>query len=767
MPQQINIPKAMAVANTLHQQQKFGESQKVLLQVLQVAPQYAPALHLLGVSAYGQGHRDQGINMLRQAVNVAPNEADYLANLCEMCRQVGRLDEAVHFGERAIAANPNLVSGLSNLGICYYDQENYDKAKALQQQALKLKPQFIPALNNLGSIAKQEKELDKAEELYKRVLAIAPNHIESMSNLGAIVLEDERPEEALEILTDAVKRFPKHAEAHCNRASTLVVLNRRKDAVPAFERAIKLRPHYFEATTGLARVMLAENQRERALQLASVALQLKPQDTIAHTLMGDVQAALGNSDQAAREFEIALQIDPKNITTIVSQGQLYLELGELSQAEDNFLHALEIEPDSTPAKTSLIQARKVTEDDSVFASLLEKRDELDDMMELRAMTIHFALGKGFDDLKQYADAFPHYAAGCAIKRRQIEYSTANYEAHINNIKRFFSKERIDAARSPACQSDVPIFVLGTPRSGTTLTEQIIASHPDVFGAGELHDLLRISHQPNDWESAGFPSVFMGFNAAQYKAVGEKYVAGLRRRAPDAKRITDKMPANFTLIGLIHLILPNAKIVHINRSPVDSCLSMFTRHFAHNSQPHSYDLAELGHYYSQYHSLMAHWREVLPEGSFYDLQYEELVDDNETQARALIDFCGLEWDDRCLEFHKTKRGIKTASVTQVRQPIYKTSVERWRAYEEHLTPLFDALGPLAPERGVSAQAAASEAPAGAEPKAKAKAAAKTKAAPKAKAAVKAKAAPKAKAAAKTKAAPKKVAPKKAVPKKKDD
>ena len=241
---------------------------------------------------------------------------------------------------------------------------------------------------------------------------------------------------------------------------------------------------------------------------------------------------------------------------------------------------------------------------------------------------------------------------------------------------------------------MPIFVLGMPRSGTTLTEQIIASHQQVYGAGELHDILQLVNHPKEGAPEGYPLSLKGIIPADLKMLGEKYVAGLQARKPEARHITDKMPANFNCLGMIHLMLPNAKIVHVKRNPVDTCLSCFTRLF-NKSQYQSYDLTEIGRYYRNYSILMDHWRAVLPPGSFYEVQYEDLVADNENQARALIKYCGLEWDDACLESHKTERSIRTASVTQVRQPIYNTSVERWRKYEKHLRPLLDALGDLVP------------------------------------------------------------------------
>jgi hypothetical protein len=261
----------------------------------------------------------------------------------------------------------------------------------------------------------------------------------------------------------------------------------------------------------------------------------------------------------------------------------------------------------------------------------------------------------------------------------------------DEIKQAFSAENIERLSGEGVSDSTPIFVLGMPRSGTTLTEQIIASHPDVYGAGELHYLLEISQRAV--AGAAFPSNLRQLDRELLTAWGQEYLSALKRHAPEAARITDKMPQNFQMLGLIHLMLPNAKIIHVKRNPVDTCLSCFTMHFAAKSVKYSYDLTELAHFYVGYAELMEHWRNVLPENAFLEVQYEDVIQDVEGQARRLIDYCGLEWDNACIAFHENKRVVRTASVAQVRKPVYKSSVERWRRYEKHLGPLLDALGDL--------------------------------------------------------------------------
>jgi hypothetical protein len=320
--------------------------------------------------------------------------------------------------------------------------------------------------------------------------------------------------------------------------------------------------------------------------------------------------------------------------------------------------------------------------------------DIEKLNDDKRISLHYALGKAYDDLKEYDKAFPQFLEGARIKRSKLQYNADDDVARSRRITELCDKSFIEKLRGAGDPSSLPIFVLGMPRSGTTLTEQIVASHPDVFGAGELRDLMEVAQQmPTSQKNfLSYPDNLAALSREDVSRWGSDYVARLRKRAPGAKHITDKMPANYMALGLIPLLLPNAKIIHVKRNPVDTCVSCFTRLF-NRHQDATYNLTELGRHYVNYAKLMEHWRDVLPEGSFIEVQYEDIVADMEGQARRLIHFCGLEWNDACLDFHKNTRKIRTASVTQVRQPIYNSSVERWRHYEKYLDPLLKELGEL--------------------------------------------------------------------------
>jgi len=679
---------------------RLPQAEAVLRQIIAAQPKNAQALHLLGVVVHQQGQTALAVQLLNEAIEVAGNNPVFYANRGEMCRILGQLDDAIASGKRALELQPNYPGALSNVGIAYFDKEEFDEAETYQQRALAIDPEFPAARNNLGSIYRERKDRPAAIAEYRRVVEAHPGYIEAMNNLGAVLSEEDQAGEAQKILTRVLEVKPDYADAHCNLGLALMAQEQYDNALISFDRALKLRADYVEAHMGAARALQQTEQLPAAQTLARKAIALEPERSDGHSVLASIEGEMGYPEAALASYEEALRLDPDSTKALIGKGTLLMELGDLDESEALFRKAMEHDEDSVAARLSLVQVRKVKADDENLAALEAEAEGLGEMSKLKATALHFALGKCYDDTGQYDKAFPHFVEGGKLKRTKFDYDPAETVRTVDGIAGFFDAPTLARLRG-GDPSEVPVFVLGMPRSGTTLTEQIIASHPEAHGAGELPDLLNMANNPgNTTDQAArqirYPQTMQGLAPADIRLMGSRYVAGVTERAPDAARITDKMPANFFCVGLIHLMLPNAKIIHVMRNPVDTCVSGFSRLFS-KGQAHTYDLTELGHYYVGYARLMDHWRKVLPEGAMLEVQYEELVTDHEPQARRLIDYCGLEWDDVCLDFHKTDRSIKTASVTQVRQPIYHTSMERWRHYEEFLDPLFDALGDLAPER----------------------------------------------------------------------
>jgi len=693
--QLLSIEHALALAVQHQNQGRLQQAEHLLQQILQTQPNNAFALHLLGVIAHQAGRPDLAIELIQNAIHHNGKVALFHANLGEMLRQKNRLDEAIAHGEQAVLLDAGMASAHGNLGIAYFDRKDYALAEACHQRALVITELFAPSMNNLGSIYRARKQLDTAMDWYRKATAANQQYLEPLNNLGAVLLEKERHEEALMPLKHALQLNPNYAEALCNLGLVHNGLEQNDTALQLLQQSLQLRPDYPEAYIGLARVMQDQQNLPQAEAFALRAIALAPDKPDGLSLLGTIYTEMGRGQEAKVKYQQALKIEPAHCEALLGLGNLCMENGDMALAESLFQQVLMIAPDNMGARFNLSQVKKVKADDENFATLIIQAKNVSLLPNKKATSLHFALGKCFEDSGNHLQAFKHFMEGCQLKRATYSYDAAQESEQFSAIMRLFDKLTIDRLRGGGDPSKTPIFVLGMPRSGTTLTEQIIASHPDVYGAGELPDLMEMLQRDFDGTDAGFPHNLATLNQQKLTSLAAEYINRLQARAPDAKHITDKMPANFYAVGLIHLMLPNAKIIHINRNPVDTCVSCFTRLFNHK-QHHTYDLAELGQHYANYAKLMAHWREVLPAGAFMEVHYEDVVADQEAEARRLIAYCELEWDDDCLDFHKHKRAIRTASVTQVRQPIYKSSVERWRLYETYLTPLLDALGDLVPK-----------------------------------------------------------------------
>ncbi len=474
----------------------------------------------------------------------------------------------------------------------------------------------------------------------------------------------------------------------CHQAGQLA------EAISHYQSILALRPDLPEVynNTGLALAELGRwEEAEAAYQRAIV---LRPDNLETLCNWGVALADLDRFDEAEAKFRRAIALNPAFAAAHNNLGLILKERGRMAEARRAAEQAISLSPTNTSYYDNLAAVRSFAAGDPYVTALERLAADAASLSAVDRMHLHFALAKAYDHIDNPAGAFAQLLAANALKRRQIAYDEAATLASMNRTRAVLTRDFISDRQGCGDPSAVPLFIVGMPRSGTTLIEQILASHPEIFGAGELclfeqtADAIRSTLAL----SAAFPDLVPEMAAEDFRALGALYLDKLKRRAPGASRMTDKMPANFLYAGLIHLALPNAVIIHAIRDPLDTCVSCFSVHFT-KGQMHTYDLAELGRYYRHYRTLMAHWRRVLPPGRIIDVHYEELVGNLERVARRIIAQCGLAWDARCLDFHRTERSVRTASATQVRQPIYRSSVGRWRRYENFLGPLLAELGPV--------------------------------------------------------------------------
>ena len=682
--------EAIEMANQLQSAGRSADAEQVLLKLLANEPNHAHAWHQLGVVLYQLGQIDRAIRAIEKAIAANPNDALFYSNIAEMCRQQGRLSESIDFGRRAIRINPMMALAHSNLGVALFDAGDLDGAEDSHRKALVLEPMLLQSLNTMGSIERAKKNKSAAMGWYHKALAVQPLFLESMSNLGAVLVESDRANEAASILEKAIELKPDYPAALCNLGLARIKQDRIEEALPLLQRSLQLLPGYLEAMVGLARAYFESELLCEALAILNEVIAKDARRAEAYSLMGMIYMEQGEATLAETMYQKVLEIDPMSTEARNGLGNIKMEAGDLAEAKELFLSSIEIDHANLDARFYLTQAANVTAEDG-NTSVLEAMLASDQPLSVeKQVSLHYALGKSYDDLKQYERAFEQFAKGASLKRSKLQFDANVDNALTDRIIELVTREFFLKFQGAGDPSQTPIFILGMPRSGTTLIEQIVASHPEVFGAGELPDLFEVVQKPFGANATqAYPDNLSSIQNGQISTWGHEYSQRLKAKSPSSKKITDKMPANYMLMGLIPLMLPNAKIIHVMRDPVDTCFSCFTRLF-NRHQNATYDLAELGNHYRNYQRLMEHWRKLLPAGSFMEVRYEDVVEDIDSQARRLIEYCDLTWDDRCLEFYKTKRSVRTASVAQVRKPIYRTSMARWRHYEKHLQPLLEAL-----------------------------------------------------------------------------
>jgi Flp pilus assembly protein TadD len=672
-------------------------------------PDNAEAAHMLGILAHQSGKGAEAIEHIKRAIVIAPGVALYHANLGEMCRLAGRIDEAVAAGRRALELNPDYPGALSNLGIALFDQGKFDEALTCYDRAIALDDNFAQAYSNRGNALQRLERFADAEPDYRRALELQPSFADAWNNLGTCLRELKRPEEAETVYRKALELGPNNPDTLDNLALALKDLERLDEATELMRRAVVIEHRSDKLYAHYASVLLDQKQIDEAAAAIDRALAIDPNNHDAVNLMGRVAFERGDLRDSLAHYRRALTLEPDLADAYNNMGNALKELGQLREAHDAFLEALRLDPDISGVYVNLADSKKFAPGDPHLAAMEALAAKTEGLSKTDRLQLDFGRGKAYADLEDFDRSFKHLLAGNAAKRASIAYDEASTFALFDRIEATFTPALIAKKSGGGDPSQVPVFVIGMPRSGTTLIEQIIASHPLAYGAGELQTLndVILTVRGPDGSTLPYPEFASAIDAAGLRQLGARYVAELRRLAEKQaaplpspadggakiggiERITDKMPSNYYFAGLIHLALPNAKIIHSVRDPVDTCVSCFSKLFS-AEQNHTYDLAELGRYYRRYEKLMAHWHRVLPAGRILDVRYENVVADLEREARRIIAYCGLPWDDRCLSFHQTDRPVRTASATQVRQPIYNSAVGRWRVYEQHLAPLIAALG----------------------------------------------------------------------------
>ncbi len=493
---------------------------------------------------------------------------------------------------------------------------------------------------------------EDAERLYRSVLQQVPDQPDALNLLGVLAVDGGRKEMAVELIGRALARRPNDPNIQNNMGNALFLQRRYDEAAELFEQAIVERENFTEALFNLAKTIRMQ----------------------------------GELAEARHYYERVLELKPAHPASKAGIAHTYEDEGQMDRAEAGYLEVIKLFPDRAHGYRGLSHVRKWKGDEPEIKAMIDFFEN-ENTNPAERISVAYSLGKIHDDLKDYDKAFEYYKF--ANDNSGVQHDHQAVVRHYDEIMKVYTKEFFDENFGHGHPTNKPIFIVGMPRSGTTLTEQIFAAHSDVHGAGELEYMARtMRHGQMMAGQPGAVSAYKNLSKEAWRILGHFYLKLAQQKNPVASRIVDKMPHNYEQLGLIALTMPNAKIVHIKRQAPDTCLSCFMHDF---NEFHSYNrnLKHAGLYYRQYERLMDHWNAVLPINIF-NLKYEDLVSDPETTIRKMLDFAELEWDENCLNFHKLKRSVVTPSNTQVRQPMYKRSKDRWRNYEKNLGPLLEAL-----------------------------------------------------------------------------
>jgi tetratricopeptide (TPR) repeat protein len=638
-------------------QQKAGQvdsAEATYRQILASDPNQVDALYLYAMIKRVREGVEQALKMLDHALEIQPGHAraNFARAIC--CYQQGDFAEGIACNKRAIEVEPGFADAMNNLGLCYLASGKFAEAADSFTAAIGVDSQHADAYHNLGVLLIAMKKLEAAVGAFMRALEAKPDYLSALRNIVALL--------------DKLSQF---------------------DKVRSFvDRAIEARPQSAALLSVLGYVQYKERDFEAAEAAYRKALAIDSSIAECHEGIGNVLRDTGRAEEALEHFEQAITLSPDSARINNTLGSVMKQYGRTGEAQEYYRKAISLDKTMCQAyyNLSMIKSSQITD------------DEIETMRELYTapgtqtsdrVLVGYGIANYHENHKQWDKFFESLLEVSAQKRATFEYDSESENSAFDGVKAIFDG---GLKLQPNAETDdfTPIFIVGMPRSGTSLAEQILASHPEVYGAGERHLLGDLWKDALKEVIAQEDSTNRRISGPRMRQIGLDYVEGIRALAPEAAYITDKMPENFIHVGLIRALWPNAPIIHTRRNPLDTCVSVFSKHFANDGHRYCYELSELGDRYRRYLDIMDYWNRAFP-GQIYELQYEKVTTESEHEIRKLLEYCGLDFHPDCLNFHETKRVVQTASSQQVIQPMYTSSIEVWRRYEKYLGPLIDAIG----------------------------------------------------------------------------
>ena len=634
---------------------------------------------------------DESRALLDEALKAEPENFEARYTLAVLNRAEGRVDNAKRLLRALVEEKPDFGRGFQELGLCELALKQEPAAISAFEQAVELDGSLIESWKFLAT-AYRRKGDSRAEQASKQVdfLASLPNELRTViSYLAANRLGD-----AERLCRYFMQQNKTHVEGMRLMAEIATRTGVFDDAEFLLETVMELAPDHLEAEIQLAHVLLRRQRFHKAhKRVKAIYERNKTPSAQVQALYASVCFGVGENDEAIKTYQEMIRVSPSDPQLRVSLAHIYNATGESPKAVDLFKQAYGLKPDFGDAFWSLANTKSYRFTEQELVAMTD-RINAPSTPQLDKTQMHFALGKAYEDSKDYDTAFRHYQAGNTLKRETSNHSKEQLDIRISTQRDVCTAELFERLKDVGHEAPDPIFILGLPRAGSTLLEQILASHSKVDGTMELHDILDLAKRLRGRDKSSdpsprYPRILGELPSERFAQFGQQFIEDTRAYRGAAPYFIDKMPNNFFHIGLIKLILPHAKVIDARRHPMACCFSGYKQLFG-EGQEFSYGLEEIGNYYRQYVDLMNHWDEVLP-GFVLRVQHEDVIADLEGQVRRILEFCGLDFEESCVEFHKTKRTVRTPSAEQVRQPINKSGVDQWCNFESHLDPLKQALG----------------------------------------------------------------------------
>jgi tetratricopeptide (TPR) repeat protein len=719
---------ALSSALRQHQEGRLHDAGRLYQAILAREPNNPDALHLLGVVAHQLRQHQAAVELISRALTLRPDAATYHANLAEVWRALGQIDRAIVSCQTALRLQPRYPEALNNLGLALLARGDSAGAMEYFRAAVQLRPDFAMAHNNLGNSLLSRGDTAGAIDAFRKALQFHPQLAEAHSNLGQLLCERNELKEALHHCNEAVRLRPDFPEAISNLGNVLRELGKQEEAKEHYGRALQLNPNIGMLYNNMAQALQAEGKVDEALAWYQEALQRDPNTAKIHCNLASALEEKDQHEEAIARYEIALRLDPNCAEAYNGLGFVRHEQGRDEEAKPLYKKAISLKPDFAPAYCNLANLLEEHNDlegakecfrsavscdphhagaRAQLASLLRSKLPDEDLASIRRMlddpelvegkrsVLLFGLAHVLDARGEYAEAAECLRRGNALnveswQKRGEAYDPAAHTHFIDEMIAACTPAFFERTRGMGLDSERPVFIVGLPRSGTTLVEQVLASHSQVHGAGELRFVREdFESLPAVMGSSDNSITCLGrIDGPTARIVGQRHLDRLHGLHATAARVVDKMPDNYLYLGMLAVLFPRARFIHCRRDLRDIAVSCWTTNFRQIRW--ASDPEHIASRFREYQHIMAHWRETLPVSTF-EVTYEDTVTDLEGVARQLVAWCGLEWEPACLAFHELKRPVRTASVTQVRQPIYTTSVARWKNYEPDLCDLFAKLG----------------------------------------------------------------------------